>query len=276
MYKRLSFIEACRLRTYRHDQYSFRREKLIKMARHRSQHRVKTGMPIPATTTIDMFTIGQALARPMVLPGIPLVARKSKNDPSKISKIDIQQSGDSNYFSAYKQHSNALSASDPTATENLEDEIPIEFHAPKNSIATHRALYDQRNGKRRVYERVPYIETQKTGDRNRKIITINVVYERFSVKGGELLKEPVEQLGSFDPVPNRYGYKVCGLNVERIKYWLACGVQLTSGAAKILGLAGITPLSPETVFTAEKLKEREIAEVKASEYVRKNKLDQED
>ena len=51
--------------------------------------------------------------------------------------------------------------------------------------------------------------------------------------------------------------------IQRAKYWLACGLRMTDATAIIFGLAGITPLSPETVIKTEKLKERAQLEAKA-------------
>merc|ERR1719350_1574695 len=103
-----------------------------------------------------------------------------------------------------------------------------------------------------VYENLELI-TSSAGCRNRKWHVINLTYVRYHKKTGEEITEVIENLGVFDSVPNRWGQKVCGLNVERIKYWLACGVKMSKGTAKIFGLAGITPLSPDTIFQAKKL-----------------------
>ncbi|MGH0192708.1 UNVERIFIED_CONTAM: hypothetical protein FKN15_022097, partial [Acipenser sinensis] len=45
----------------------------------------------------------------------------------------------------------------------------------------------------------------------------------------------IEQLGSFDPLPNIYNEKLVSLNFERIKYWIACGAHPTKPVAKLLG-----------------------------------------
>ncbi|NXD42486.1 RT16 protein, partial [Copsychus sechellarum] len=93
----------------------------------------------------------------------------------------------------------------------------------------------------------------------------------------------LEQLGCLDPLPNAYGEKVAGLNLERLRYWLGCGAQLSRPAEKLLGrpgagagmggeggarfapaltashragLAGFLPLHPMTVTAAERLRRR--------------------
>ncbi|XP_041128743.1 28S ribosomal protein S16, mitochondrial-like isoform X1 [Polyodon spathula] len=63
----------------------------------------------------------------------------------------------------------------------------------------------------------------------------------------------LEQLGSFDPLPNTHNEKLVSLNFERIKYWIACGAHPTKPVAKLLGLSGFFPLHPMTVTKAERL-----------------------
>ncbi|MBN3293391.1 RT16 protein, partial [Polypterus senegalus] len=71
----------------------------------------------------------------------------------------------------------------------------------------------------------------------------------------------IEQLGSYDPLPNIYNEKLVSFNYDRIKYWLACGAHPTKPVAKLLGLAGFFPLHPMTVTNAERL--RRISETKS-------------
>lgn len=46
---------------------------------------------------------------------------------------------------------------------------------------------------------------------------------------------PIEQLGSFDPMPNIHNEKVVSLDIERIKFHLAKGVQMSKPLEKLLG-----------------------------------------
>ncbi|XP_036387520.1 28S ribosomal protein S16, mitochondrial [Megalops cyprinoides] len=62
----------------------------------------------------------------------------------------------------------------------------------------------------------------------------------------------IEQLGSYDPLPNIYNEKLVSFNYERIKYWIGCGAHPTKPVAKLLGLAGFFPLHPMTVTNAER------------------------
>ncbi|NXF10945.1 RT16 protein, partial [Smithornis capensis] len=74
----------------------------------------------------------------------------------------------------------------------------------------------------------------------------------------------LEQLGCLDPLPNSHGERVAGLNLERLRYWLGCGAQLSRPAEKLLaGLAGFLPLHPMTVTGAERLRQRRQREQQA-------------
>jgi len=276
MYKRLTFLEAIKLRTYRLDQYSLRRQKL-KTSGGRKQK--KTGQPLPALTAIDLYGRDQAFRRSIVLPGKPL-----KEGGQFIS---YGSQGAQNYSSMFKTQSNAFSSSKAEAgisQECLPDEIPLEERTPQQFqlgrfSGNSKVKFDRENGvfigpKNNVFENVPYIDCIAKGPPGRKWVSIELTCHRFSQVGGQSHYECLEQLGSFDPIPNRWGQKVCGLNVERIKYWLACGCHLTDASAKILGLAGITPISPDTVFQAKKLKERHVIEQRAAEWCRKNASDE--
>ncbi|NWV00194.1 RT16 protein, partial [Upupa epops] len=89
------------------------------------------------------------------------------------------------------------------------------------------------------------------GCTNRPFYRIVAAYSRRSRDGKYL-----EQLGCLDPLPNSHGEKVVGLNVERLRYWLGCGAQLSRPAEKLLGLAGFLPLHPMTVTGAERLRQQ--------------------
>lgn len=64
----------------------------------------------------------------------------------------------------------------------------------------------------------------------------------------------IEQLGSYDPIPNIYNEKLVSCNFDRIKYWIGCGAHPTKPVAKLLGLAGFFPLHPMTITEAERHK----------------------
>lgn len=63
-------------------------------------------------------------------------------------------------------------------------------------------------------------------------------------------KPSIEQLGSYDPIPNVRNEKLVAFNFERIQYWIARGAQLSTPVAELLGLAGFFPVHPRTYMTA--------------------------
>ncbi|XP_061457310.1 small ribosomal subunit protein bS16m isoform X2 [Rhineura floridana] len=70
----------------------------------------------------------------------------------------------------------------------------------------------------------------------------------------------LEQLGCYDPLPNDHDEKIVGLNVERLKYWIANGAHLTMPVEKLLGLSGFFPLHPMTITNAEREKRKQARE----------------
>lgn len=46
----------------------------------------------------------------------------------------------------------------------------------------------------------------------------------------------IEQLGTYDPLPNIYNEKLVSFNFDRIKYWIGCGAHPTKPVAKLLGM----------------------------------------
>ena len=51
---------------------------------------------------------------------------------------------------------------------------------------------------------------------------------------------PMEQIGTYDPMPNTNQEKLVAINFERLKYWLACGAQCSRPVEKLLGVYSIT------------------------------------
>ena len=71
----------------------------------------------------------------------------------------------------------------------------------------------------------------------------------------------VEQLGSYDPLPNSHGEKLVALNLDRIRHWIGCGAHLSKPMEKLLGLSGFFPLHPMMITNAERLRRRRAREV---------------
>lgn len=98
------------------------------------------------------------------------------------------------------------------------------------------------------------------GCTNRPFFHIIVTESRFKRNGRHL-----EQLGSFDPMPNYNNEKLASLNVKRIKYWLGVGATPTNLVSKILGLAGLLPVHPRTYLEARRHREGLLQETAVSE-----------
>ncbi|XP_058017086.1 small ribosomal subunit protein bS16m [Ahaetulla prasina] len=74
----------------------------------------------------------------------------------------------------------------------------------------------------------------------------------------------LEQIGCYDPLPNRYGEKIMGLNFDRFKYWFAYGATPTKPVEKLLGLAGFFPLHPMTITNAERFRKKKAQEAETA------------
>lgn len=82
---------------------------------------------------------------------------------------------------------------------------------------------------------------------NRPFYRIVAAYNKRARDGKYL-----EQLGTYDPLPNVYNEKLVSFNFDRIKYWIGCGAHPTKPVAKLLGLSGFFPLHPMTITEAER------------------------
>ncbi|CAD7013857.1 probable 28S ribosomal protein S16, mitochondrial [Ceratitis capitata] len=60
----------------------------------------------------------------------------------------------------------------------------------------------------------------------------------------------IEQVGTYDPMPNVQKERLVSFNFERIRYWLGRGAHLSTPAAELLGIAGFLPIHPRTYMTA--------------------------
>ncbi|XP_046403621.1 probable 28S ribosomal protein S16, mitochondrial [Ischnura elegans] len=89
------------------------------------------------------------------------------------------------------------------------------------------------------------IRFARRGCTNRPVFHIVVM----DVKKGQR-EEAVEQVGVYDPLPNKYNEKLVSFNFDRIKYWVGHGAQFSTPVAELLGLAGFLPLHPRTIMAA--------------------------
>ncbi|RMX45819.1 hypothetical protein pdam_00015608 [Pocillopora damicornis] len=65
----------------------------------------------------------------------------------------------------------------------------------------------------------------------------------------------LEQVGTYDPLPNTRNEKLVSLNMDRIRYWLSVGARPSRPVAILLGLAGILPPHPRSLVTAARNRE---------------------
>nr|XP_003702938.1 PREDICTED: probable 28S ribosomal protein S16, mitochondrial [Megachile rotundata] len=81
----------------------------------------------------------------------------------------------------------------------------------------------------------------------------------MNVKHGQH-KPPIEQLGSYDPLPNKYNERITALNLERIQYWVGMGAEVSRPLARLLGIAGFFPIHPTTYLQAWRNRRKASAE----------------
>uniref|UniRef100_T1IWT3 Small ribosomal subunit protein bS16m n=1 Tax=Strigamia maritima TaxID=126957 RepID=T1IWT3_STRMM len=89
------------------------------------------------------------------------------------------------------------------------------------------------------------IRFQKHGCANRPFYHIVVMK-----KGLEMHDPPLEQLGTYDPMPNVYQEKIVSFNFERLRYWIGYGSLVSPPVRELLGLCGFTSIHPNTYRTA--------------------------
>lgn len=79
----------------------------------------------------------------------------------------------------------------------------------------------------------------------------------------------IEQVGTWDPVPNKFNQQMVSLNYERIRHWLGSGAHLSRPVAEVLGIAGFLPIYPRTYMWAwrnrQRKPEEETVEIDANE-----------
>ncbi|KAK7075013.1 37S ribosomal protein S16, mitochondrial [Halocaridina rubra] len=73
-----------------------------------------------------------------------------------------------------------------------------------------------------------------------------VVMEKKAPRNGHV----IEQLGSYDPMANVHGEKLCAINVERVTHWIGEGTTVSTPCAILFGLAGLLPIHPRSYMTA--------------------------
>lgn len=99
------------------------------------------------------------------------------------------------------------------------------------------------------------------GCTNRPFYHIVVMERRL-----EQRQPPVEQLGTYDIIPNKHNEKLLALNFERIAFWIGQGAHVSRPVLELFGLSGFYPIHPRTYMrswrnrrNAEKLAAKEAA-----------------
>ncbi|XP_061705414.1 small ribosomal subunit protein bS16m [Cydia pomonella] len=105
------------------------------------------------------------------------------------------------------------------------------------------------------------IRLVRHGCTNRPFFHISVTHRKRTTT-----QPVIEQLGSFDPMPNVFNEKLVALNLERLKYWLGKGAHVTPPVAELLGLSGFFPIHPRSYMTAWRNRQaEELAQQKEAE-----------
>ncbi|KAI8434266.1 hypothetical protein MSG28_012360, partial [Choristoneura fumiferana] len=75
------------------------------------------------------------------------------------------------------------------------------------------------------------IRLVRHGCTNRPFFHISVTHRKRTTT-----QPVIEQLGSFDPMPNAFNEKLVALNLERLKYWLGKGAHVTPPVGELLAI----------------------------------------
>nr|CAG4652343.1 EOG090X0KAD [Triops cancriformis] len=114
------------------------------------------------------------------------------------------------------------------------------------------------------------IRLHRQGCTNRPFYHI-VVMDKRDMQDGPV----VEQLGTYDPLPNIDNQKLVAVNFERMQHWIASGADLTDPVAELLGLSGFLPMHYKTYIKAWRNrageKEQPIGSVEESEEENKSR-----
>lgn len=74
----------------------------------------------------------------------------------------------------------------------------------------------------------------------------------------------IEQVGTYDPMPNKFDQIMVSLNYERIRHWIGSGAHVSKPVAELLGIAGFYPIYPKTYMNAWRNRARAEKEAEAA------------
>jgi len=89
------------------------------------------------------------------------------------------------------------------------------------------------------------------------IVVNNVYRDRNS--------RPIEQLGTYDPLPNADNQKLVSVNLDRVQFWIGRGSIISRPVSELLGLMGFLPLHPRTYQLAWRNREKAAKEAEKAE-----------
>nr|CAI5869246.1 unnamed protein product [Callosobruchus analis] len=72
----------------------------------------------------------------------------------------------------------------------------------------------------------------------------------FHIRRKNKYRPVIEQVGTFDPLPNEHNEKLTSLNYERIRHWIGNGAHVSKPVEQLLGLAGFFPIHPTSYMNA--------------------------
>nr|XP_045594100.1 probable 28S ribosomal protein S16, mitochondrial [Procambarus clarkii] len=106
-------------------------------------------------------------------------------------------------------------------------------------------LFPAAGGARATYQTAKVIRFARHGCANRPFFHIVVMDKKVERQG-----HVIEQLGTFDPLVNERGEKLCSINLERTCHWIGQGAHVADSCAMLLGLSGLLPIHPRGFIEA--------------------------
>jgi len=72
------------------------------------------------------------------------------------------------------------------------------------------------------------------GCANRPFFHLSVMYRQM-MPHKKWSDRVIEQIGSYDPMPNKHNEKMVAINYERLRYWISKNAKPSRSAAELLG-----------------------------------------
>ncbi|GAU98279.1 hypothetical protein RvY_09446 [Ramazzottius varieornatus] len=81
----------------------------------------------------------------------------------------------------------------------------------------------------------------------------------------------LEQVGTYDPMPNANNEKLVAFNFDRIRYWLGSGASTSKAVDQLFGICGFFPVHPMSYITAQRNRKSIAARAEAAAKEAENK-----